>query len=41
MTRAELLAPTGCLVFLSFLGLSPVRGSRGHAGEEWFADLGG
>jgi hypothetical protein len=24
-----------------FLALSPVRGSRGHAGDEWFVDLGG
>ncbi len=29
------------LVFRSFLALSPVRGSRGHAGDEWFVDLGG
>ena len=29
------------LVFRSFLGLSLVGGSRGHAGDEWFVDLGG
>ena len=29
------------LVFRSFLALSPVRGSRGHAGDAWFVDLGG
>ena len=29
------------LVFRSFLVLSLVRGSRGHAGDEWFVDLGG
>ena len=34
-------APTGHLVFRSFLALSLVRGSRGHAGDEWFVDLGG
>jgi putative transposase len=28
------------LVFRSFLALSLVRGSRGHAGDEWFVDLG-
>ena len=26
------------LVFRSFLGLSPVRGPRGHADDEWFVD---
>jgi hypothetical protein len=25
-------------VFRSFMALSPVRGSRGHAGDEWFVD---
>ena len=29
------------LVFRSFLALSPVRGSWGHADGEWFVDLGG
>ena len=33
-------ALTGCLVFRSFLALSLVRGSRGHAGDAWFVDLG-
>jgi hypothetical protein len=33
--------PTGCLVFRSFLALSPVRGSWGHAGDAWFVDLEG
>ena len=28
------------LVFRSFLALSLVRGSRGHAGDGWFVDLG-
>ena len=27
-------------MFRSFLALSLVRGSRGHAGDEWFVDLG-
>ena len=34
-------APTGFLVFRSFLALSPVRGSWGHAGDAWFVDLEG
>jgi hypothetical protein len=29
------------LVFRSFLTLPLVRGSRGHAGDAWFVDLGG
>jgi hypothetical protein len=36
--RADL---TGSLVFRSFLALSPVRGSWGHAGDAWFVDLEG
>jgi hypothetical protein len=28
------------LVFRSFLALSPVRGSRGHADDVWVVDLG-
>jgi hypothetical protein len=32
--------PTGGLVFRSFLALSLVRGTWGHAGDAWFVDLG-
>jgi hypothetical protein len=37
-TTPEALGPRP-LVFRSFLPLSPVRGSWGHAGDEWFVDL--
>jgi hypothetical protein len=32
--------PPGPLVFRSFPGAALVRGARGHAGDEWFVDLG-
>jgi hypothetical protein len=34
------LDPDRALVFRSFLALSLVHGSRGHAGDGWFVDLG-
>jgi hypothetical protein len=42
-SSAAALNSSACrtLVFRSFLVLSLVRGSRGHAGDEWFVDLGG
>ena len=38
---AEFFTVSGALVFRSFLALSLVRGPWGHAGDEWFVDLGG
>jgi hypothetical protein len=39
--RATVLGTHRLTRVSQFLALSPVRGSRGHAGDAWFVDLEG